>query len=142
MIKKIIQAAVALGACSKSGEATDWRSLAWLLFSPQGREFCEKHQFPSVTMWSEIKRECDTEKYGVFVDAGYIHIHDRENTALIGQTYATLHFSKPESVHRVIVMHGAKATLKLRNYAVVNLVKVGTDTEVTIDKDETSVVLW
>lgn len=142
MIKKITQAAAALGACSKSAEATDWRSLAWLLFSPQGREFCEKHQFPTVPMWSAIKRECDAEKYGVYIDAGYIHVHNRENVAVVGQTHATLHFNAPDKAHRVIVMHGASATIKLRNYAVANVVKVGTDTDVTIDKDETSVVLW
>ena len=142
MIKKITKAAAALGACSKSAEATDWRSLAWLLFSPQGREFCEQHNFPSVPMWSEIKRECDAEKYGVFIDAGYIHIHDRENVAVIGKTNATLHFSSPDRAHRVIVMHGGSVTIKARNYAVVNVVKVGTDTEVTIDKDETAVILW
>lgn len=142
MIKKITKAAAALGACSKSGEATDWRSLAWLLFSPQGREFCEKHQFPSMEMWHGIKRECDTEQYGIYVDAGYIHIHDRENTALIGQTAATLHFSSPQKAHRVILMHGAKATIVLRNYAVVNIVNCGDDTDITIDKDETSAVLW
>ena len=93
-------------------------------------------------MWSAIKSECDTEKYGIYIDAGYIHVHNRVNVALIGQTHATLHFSDPDKAHRVIVMHGASVTLRLRNYAVVTLVKIGTDTEVKIDKDETSVVLW
>lgn len=142
MIKKITRAAAALGACSKSGAATDWGSLAWLFFSPQGREFCGKHSFPDLSLWREIKGACDAEKYGVYIDAGHIHVHDRENVALIGRTHATLHFSRPDRAHRVIVMHGAGVTIKARNYAVVNLVKVGADTEARIDKDETSVVLW
>lgn len=142
MIKKITQSAAALGACSKSAKASDWRSLIWLMFSPQGREFCEKHAFPSLSMWSEIKTACDIKQYGVFIDAGFIHIHDRENTALVGDTHATLHFNSPDKVHRVMVMHGASVTLRLRNFAVAHVVKVGSGTEVIIDKDETSVVLW
>lgn len=142
MIQEITKAAAALGACNKSAQATDWRSLAWLLFSPQGREFCEEHSFPTVSMWSGIKQQCDTSKFGIYIDAGFIHVHDRENVAVVGKTNATLHFNKPDKAHRVMVMHGASATVIARNYAVVNITKVGQDTDVIIDKDESSVILW
>ena len=142
MIKKITKAALQLGACRKPTEATDWRSLVWLFFSPQGREFCERHNFPSIPMWSEIKRQHNTTQYGIYVDEGYITIRDNENTALIGQTEARMIFSRPNKAHRVILMHGAKAHIKATDYAVVLIVKVGTDCEVEIDKDETATILW
>lgn len=142
MIKKITNTALQLGACKKSSEATDWRSLAWLFFSPQGREFCEQHNFPSIPMWCEIKRQHNTTQHGIYVDEGFITIRDKENTALIGQTDARLIFSRPDKAHRVILMHGAKARIKATDYAVVSIVKIGTECEVQIDKDETATILW
>lgn len=142
MIKKIMKAAQAAGACSKSEKASDWASLAWLLFSPQGGEFCITHNFPYPTMWSEIKRNCDTTRFGVYIDEDYISLKDCENIALIGRTEAHLHFDRPDKAHRVVMMQGAKATIKATNYAVVNIITTGADCDVTIDKDETSIILW
>lgn len=143
MIKTIQKQALALGACQRSAEATDWRSMAWLLFSPQGREFCENHNFPPIDLWSKIRRKCDTTQYGVFVDTGVTTIpHNQENVALIGQTHGYLTFDGPATSHRVIVQHGAKATIKATNYAVVLVVKIGHDCDVTINKDDTATILW
>lgn len=142
MIKKITQTALRMGACQRATEASDWKSLAWLFFSPQGREFCENHNYPSVPMWSEIKRQHNTTQYGIYIDEGYITVRDNVNTALIGQTYAKLIFSRPDKPHRVILMHGAKAHIKATEHAVVLVVKIGTDCEVTVDKDDTATILW
>lgn len=143
MIKTIQKQALALGACQRSTEATDWRSMAWLLFSPQGREFCGEHNFPSVKMWDNIRRECDTTQYGIYVDTGETTIqHNQENVALIGRTHGYMTFDTPAKCHRVIVQHGAKATITATNYAVVLVVKIGRDCDVTINKDETSTILW
>lgn len=141
-IQKVMAHAAALGACKKSGEASDWKSLAWLFFSPQGREFCEENNFPGIPLWDDIKRECDTRELGIYIDEGNVKISDRVNTALIGRTEADLWFRSPDTVHRVILMHGAKARIHLRDAAVVLVVKVGTECEVEIDKDEISTVLW
>lgn len=141
-IKKIHDTASALGACTRMVEASDWRSLARLLFSPQGREFCEWNNFPDISLWGEIKRHCDTAKLGIFIDAGKIRVAGNENIALIGKTDAVLEFDKPSKAHRVILMHGAKATVKATNYAVVLVVKISPECEVKIDKDETSTILW
>lgn len=45
-VHDIMQKAISLGACCESGKATDWKSLCWLFFSPQGREFCEHNNYP------------------------------------------------------------------------------------------------
>ena len=47
----VIGAAALLGACGGSGKVSDWRSLVWLFFSPQGREFCGEKGFPSLDMF-------------------------------------------------------------------------------------------
>ena len=44
-VNDILNEAVKLGACEASGKATDWKSLSWLFFSPQGIESLKKN-FP------------------------------------------------------------------------------------------------
>lgn len=142
MIKTIQKRALALGACQLSAKAGDWHNMAMLLFSPQGREFCEQHNFPTIEMWHDIRRECDTTIYGIYVASGKTTIpHNQENTALIGTTHGYLTFDTPTTIHRVILQHGAKATITATNHAVVLVVKIGPDCEVEINKDETVAIL-
>ena len=76
-VSDVMQDAIRLGACSQSGKATDWKSLCWLFFTPQGREFCENNNFPSLEMFQKMKPHVAA--YGVFVDAGMISM---KNNAL------------------------------------------------------------
>lgn len=137
-VNEIMKSASLLGACGKSGGVSDWKSLAWLFFTPQGREFCEKHNFPSLEMFRQIKDS--VAPYGVWVDAGRVVGANDENIALIGDTTAELTYSGVECTHKVVLMHGAKVRIKASNYAVLLIVNVG-GCEVEIDKDETVVVL-
>lgn len=127
------------GACSGSGKVSDWRSLAWLFFSPQGREFCEEKNFPELPMFREMKRHGISE-LGVFVDEGNVCRSNDKDIALVGDTCGELKFDENKVVHKVMLMHGAKAHIKASNYAVLLIVNVG-GCEVTIDKDETVIVL-
>lgn len=136
--KDIIQEAIRIGACANSGGVTDWKSLCWLFFTPQGREFCEDNNFPCIEMFREIKYEVMT--HGVFVDAGDLTSTNRVNLACIGRTSATLIYNDNTKVHKIILMHGAKAHIKASNYAVLLIVNIG-NCEVVIDKDETVSVL-
>ena len=45
-VKEIMMAALQKGACDKSYGVSDWKTLVWLFFTPQGIEFCEKNNFP------------------------------------------------------------------------------------------------
>ena len=139
MIKEIMKSASLYGACSGSGKVSDWRSLAWLFFSPQGREFCEEKNFPSHSMFQRMK-PYNVEQFGVFVDLGRVSRSNDKDIALIGDTCGELKFDENKVVHKVMLMHGAKAHIKASNYAVLLIVNVG-GCEVTIDKDETVIVL-
>lgn len=138
-VSEVIREARTLGACIGSGKVSDWRSLAWLFFSPQGREFCEEKNFPSLSMFQRMK-PYNVEQFGIFVDLGRVSRSNDKDIALIGDTCGELKFDENKVVHKVILMHGAKAHIKASNYAVLLIVNVG-GCEVTIDKDETVIVL-
>lgn len=87
----IVKEATRLGACSKSGSVTDWKSLVWLFFSPQGREFCEENNFPNIEMFREMKPY--VKDWGVYVDAGNIELKNAPTVGVIGDTHAALSYS-------------------------------------------------
>ncbi len=138
-IDEIMKSAALLGACSGSGKVSDWKSLVWLFFSPQGREFCEEKNFPELPMFREMKRHGISE-LGVFVDEGNVCRSNDKDIALVGDTCGELKFDENNVVHKIILMHGAKAQIKASNYAVLLIVNIG-GCEVEIDKDKTVVVL-
>lgn len=130
-----------MGACSESGKASDWKSLAWLLFTPQGREFCEDNLFPTIEMWRDIKPHV-TDDMHIFIDRGtYLKSRNSANIALVGETEAKLEYSGADMVHKVIIMHGAKARIRATNYAVVLVVIIGEGCVVEFDNDETAKIL-
>lgn len=137
-VSDVMRSALELGACNQSGKATDWKSLCWLFFTPQGREFCENNNFPSIEIFRNMKP--NVEKYGVYVDAGYIQLKNNVNIGIIGDTDAMLEYDDNTVVHKIILMHGAKATIKASNYAVINLTNVN-NCQVTIINDGTARVL-
>lgn len=137
-VSDVMKSAIELGACNKSGKATDWKSLCWLFFTPQGREFCENNNFPSLEIFRQMKPHVAA--YGVFVDAGEIMLKNNSNVGIIGHTRATLEYDDNTSVHKIIAMHDAELTIKASNYAVINLTNVG-NCKVTIINDGTARIL-
>lgn len=137
-VNEIMQSASLLGACAKSNGVSDWKSLTWLFFSPQGREFCEENNFPSLEMFRGMKD--NVAEYGVLVDGGRVSRKNDANVALIGDTTAELEYDGNAVVHKVVLMHGAKARIKACHYAVILLVNIG-NCEVEIEKDSTVVIL-
>lgn len=137
-VNKIMSAASLLGACSKSNGVSDWKSLVWIFFTPQGREFCENNNFPSLEMFRDMKDNVSSQC--VFVDSGDIKRTNDTNIGLIGNTSAELTYSGAECTHKVILMHGAKARIKASNYAVILIVNIG-GCAIEIEKDETVVIL-
>ena len=87
-VADVMKSALELGACNQSGKATDWKSLCWLFFTPQGREFCEENNFPSLDIFRSMKRHVSS--YGVYVDAGDVSFKNNANIGIIGGTNATL----------------------------------------------------
>lgn len=137
-VAEIMEQALKNGACSKSKGVSDWKTISWLFFTPQGTEFCQDNNFPSIEDFREIKHNISD--FGIFVDTGEITRSNDGNVALIGNTFGRLVFDDNTNVHKVVLMHGAKAFIIARNYAVVRLITIG-DCEVNIHKDKTSVIL-
>ena len=116
-VKDIISKATLLGACTKSKKVTDWKSLVWLFFSPQGREFCKDNNYPSLESFRSMS--ANVEPYGVYVDKNIEK--SNEDIALIGKSESILHYSGVEKAYKVILMHGASAKIYASNYAVVRM---------------------
>ena len=137
-VKEIMMAALQKGACDKSYGVSDWKTLVWLFFTPQGIEFCEKNNFPPIETFREMSN--DIANYCVFVDTKNVKRSNDTNIALIGNTNAELVFYDNTRVHKVILMHGARAIIVARNYAVIRLINIR-NCHVEINKDKTSVIL-
>ena len=138
-ISEIMRAAIELGACEKTGTITDWKAISWLFFSPQGLEFCENNNFPSIETFRRIRKEYLLAN-NVFVDAGNIQRTNDSNVAVIGDTAAELVFDDSTKAHKVVVMYGAKVFIVARNYAVVRIVSIG-ENKIVYNKDKTAVIL-
>lgn len=137
-VSDIMKSALEKGACNKSKGVSDWKTLVWLFFTPQGLEFCEDNNFPSLETFREM--DSSISDFGVFVDKGEITRSNDANIALIGNTEGKLVFDDNTKVHKVILMHGAKAFIAIRNFAVVRLINIG-GCEVHFNKDKSSVIL-
>lgn len=129
-VKEIINKAISMGACGESGKASDWRSLVWLFFSPQGREFCAKHNYPSLEAFRQMKTD-EVDRYGVHVESN-VDIAN-EDVALIGKGESVLRFSGAERPYKVILMHGAKARIHAGMYSVVKIANISGEYEVFND---------
>ena len=129
-VKDILTEAVKLGACSASNKATDWKSLVWLFFSPQGREFCKDNNYPTIKMFRSMKE--NIKPYGVYVEEPAFTRN--KDVALIGNCgKSELSFSGVDRAYKVILMHGAKAVIHVHNYAVVSLENISGEYEIIND---------
>lgn len=127
-VKDILIKAVGLGACSQSAKATDWKSLVWLFFSPQGREFCRDNNYPSLDVFRSMKG--NVELFGVHIEEDVKAIN--EDKAIIGGT-AELTYHGTDKAFKVILMHGGNARIKVGNYAVVRIENISGDYEIIND---------
>lgn len=133
-VKDVIDKAIGLGACEQSGKATDWKSLVWLFFSPQGREFCQDNNYPSLNMFRAIKE--NIEAYGVHVEEDTKAVNT--DKAIVGGT-AELTYNGTSKSYKVIIMHGACVRIKVGNYAVVRVENISGS--FTVENDGTGRIL-
>lgn len=139
MIKYILKSAARLGACDKIDNVGDWKQLYSLFFSPQGREFCARHNFPTIEAFRKMKPHLK-DGINVFVDAGVMTRENEHNIALVGDTVAHLTYNDNTKVHKVILMHGAMASIEASNYAVIHIVNI-CNCPISIHKDATVRIL-
>ena len=107
-VKDILNKAIGLGACSQSSKATDWKSLVWLFFSPQGCEFCKSINYPSLEMFRSMKG--NVESFGVHIEENVKAVN--EDKAIIG---------------------GGNVRIKISNYAVVRIENISGNYEIIND---------
>ena len=105
-VKDILNSAIGLGACSQSSKATDWKSLVWLFFSPQGREFCRDNNYPSLEMFRLMKG--NVESFGVHIEEDVKAVN--EDKAIIGGI-AEVVFYGVDRAYKVIIMHGGNVRI-------------------------------
>lgn len=129
--------ALQTGACRKINRVQDFPELIKLMFTPQGIEFCQDHNFPSVEVFR--KNRDSLERLGVYVDAGNIALKGKEYVCIVGDTDATIEAAGTKFIHTIILMHGARAKITAKDYAVLNIVRIGG--EYSIKKDGTVIVL-
>lgn len=137
-IEDIKNEAIGIGACCRVEDMTDYPHLAELFFSAQGREFCERKNFPSIEHFRAIK--ADVKPHNIFVDAGDIYIANTHKIALIGSTHATIKARGVKAVHLIMLMHGATAVIDAAEYAVIKVVNISGG-DVTINNDITTRIL-
>lgn len=143
MIQELLDGATALGACRKTDGIDTLDKLVALYESPQGREFCAKHNYPSREQWTKISQYWSKDE----LHRRHIYINEPEPLALYNPGTAVsvgtcLHatFSGADRTQRLIALHGTKATICANNYAVF-AVESDNTTDVTISKDGTSIQL-
>lgn len=137
-VDDIMNKAQLLGACSKSKGVSDWKTISWLFFTPQGIEFCENNNFPKIDDFRMISK--NVLKHGVYVDKGEISLKNEPNIALVGNTEGIVVYDDPTKVHKLVLMHGAKSKIKVKGYSVLRLINIG-ECDVQIEKDQTAVIL-
>lgn len=117
-VKTTHSKAKALSACDMfSGNESKEQTIR-LFLTPQGIEFCQKHNFPTLEDIRYFRGKV-AERNGVYIDAGPLKLHNAERIALIGNTEAELSYDDNTKRHIVVMMHGAKARITAKGYAVV-----------------------
>jgi len=115
-IQMIYSQAQLLGACDLFKGNEDLAEIVQLFKSPQGIEFCLKNNFPNLSTVRFFKQH-GVERYEVYIDAGNIQLDNPTNAILIGRTVANINCDTNKA-HSVVLMHGARAVLTARQWAV------------------------
>lgn len=125
--QEIKEMALGFGACELIEPADSIASLIALMNTPQGREFCKKHSFPTLDVLRQHKAELGA--LNVFIDAGKIAVDDEDNVIVAGNTDAVLRYTSTDKPYHAIVMHGAKAKVVAYGYSLCQVVNIGGEVE-------------
>ena len=108
-----------LGACQMFTGEESLEDLVSLMFSARGAEFLTTYGFPSVEVFRQYK-PFNPERFGVYIDSGEITLTEARRVFLVGNTTATLSYQET-AANRVVLMHGARATVIADGFSVVNI---------------------
>lgn len=130
MIANLITEAKSKGACGRIDDIQSVASLAELMFSPQGREFCEKTKFLRVDRLNHIASEA--EEYNVFIGKQNI-ITTAHTTAFIGSRGRVL-CSGTDAIYNIIIADNSHVEIVATEYAVVLVTSINSSYNITKDK--------
>lgn len=117
LIQQIYKQARLLGACELfTGKEHTLEDIVHLFVTPQGIEFCISNHFPNMETFRLFK-PYKIERFGIYIDAGTITLHNPKRAILIGNTVATINNDTLDA-HEVILLHGAKAVVNASGWAV------------------------
>lgn len=117
LIQQIYKQARLLGACELfTGKERTLEDIVHLFVTPQGIEFCINNHFPNMETFRLFK-PYKIERFGIYIDAGTITLHNPQRAILIGNTVATINNDTLDA-HEVILLHGAKAVVNASGWAV------------------------
>lgn len=125
---EIKREALRCGACGLINKADDIAGLVSLMGTPQGREFCKKHAFPTLAILRQHKAEL--KHLNVYVDAGNVEIENVDNAIIVGETSAVLRYDLVDKPYHAIVMHGGQARVSATRYSVCQVINIGGEVEV------------
>ena len=115
--------ALECGACRLIESAVSIADLVALMSTPQGREFCKRHKFPTLDILREHKDVI--EDMGVYIDAGVIEMENADNLIVAGDTLAMLRYDKTDKPYHVMVMDDAKVIVNAHDYAICEITLIG-----------------
>lgn len=127
-----------LAACTLFTGKEDIPELARLFTSPQGLEFCLAANFPNLATFRLFKNS-NPERYGIYIDAGDITLHNPKTVVLIGRTTATIHCNKCQN-STIVTLHGATATVLASGWAVVRT-EAGIGTNIVRRTSDNAIIL-
>lgn len=104
--------------CSMFKGTEDVQGVLRLFSTTQGIEFCMSYHFPNIATMRLFKPYIDSNRHGIYFDAGAITIDNPSKVILIGRTTAVINCSSLDR-HEVILMRGAKAVINASDWAVV-----------------------
>lgn len=117
IIQQIYKQARLLGACELlTGKERTLEDIVRLFITPQGIEFCSEHDFPNMETFRKFI-PYNVERFGIYIDAGTITLHNLRRVILIGNTAATINNDTLDA-HEIILLHGAKAVVNASGWAV------------------------
>ena len=125
------------GACDLIKGARSIADLVALMRTPQGREFCKKHGFPTLEMLRQHKEELVS--LNVHVDAVEIAAKNVDDIIVAGDTRLYAKYDSADRPFHIMVMHGATADVMSYDYAVCEVTNV--DGKVEAFEDGNSIIV-
>lgn len=127
-----------LGACRLSEGVETVEAFVRLLATPQGVEFAQNSNFPTLSYLRDHKEDAET--YGLLLDRGVVDCNEHTIVAC-GKTTVRLSTPDPTRAYYVVLMHGARLIGRVSGYAVLRVEIVGYGCREELQKDDTAIIL-